>query len=302
MLSSAKSAIICENLRETQQQQQMKQALYFTFFCLWIGLQVVSAQRPPVNTRNFEPYISQSYTLGVGAIAYLGDVPSGVAAIRPAGFFAYSYPFTPKISGRVQVSYGQYGGADSLSSGGYQKSRGVHFRSDLIEANVLMIYEPFKDKRKDFFAKTHLSPYLMYGLSLFYMNPKAKDTDGTWTELQPLGTEGQYLDPAYGTFPKPYKKLQFSVPFGVGLSYYFYRNIFSVNAELMIHKTFTDYMDDVSAKFYPDSYLMNQFSPQAAHFSNPTGVAISESRPRGNPDKLDIYMMPSLSISYYLGY
>lgn len=280
----------------------MKKTLYFSFFFVWIGLNTALAQRPPVDMRKFEPYMSQSYTLGLGTINYFGDLPSSVATLRPAGSFAYSYPFTPKITGRVQLTYGQYGGADSLGGANAVESRGLHFRSPLVEAAVLMMYEPFKDKRGDFFQKTHLSPYFEYGLGLFYMNPKAKDKDGTWTELQPLGTEGQYLNPDDGAFPKPYKKVQFTVPLAVGLSYYFYRNIFSINAELMVRKTFTDYMDDVSAKFYPDPYLMNQYSPQAAYFSNPTGNPLTDTKPRGNPDKFDFYMMPSLSITYYLGY
>lgn len=280
----------------------MKKTFYFSIFMMWIGIQMLQAQREPVNMRNFEPYLSQSYSLGVGTLHYFGDVPSGFAALRPIGSFAYTYPFTPKISGKIQLSYGQYGGADSLEGASLAQTRGLHFRSPLAQAEVLMMYEPLKDKRGDFFRKTHLSPYFVYGLSLFYMNPKAKDPSGEWVELQPLGTEGQYLNPDEGNFPKPYKRVQFNVPFGFGLSYYFYKNYFSINAELMMHKTFTDYMDDVSTQFYPNPYLMNQYSPQAAYFSNPVGGEIVDTRRRGNPDKLDFYFIPSLSISYYIGY
>lgn len=267
-----------------------------------ICLHQLFAQGPNKDVKKFEPYMSQGYTVGLGTINYFGDLPSGLSSMRPAAIVGYSYPFTPKITGRFQMGYGQYSGADSLSSGALNLGRGLHFRSSLFQAEVLMMYEPLKDKRGDFFKKTHLSPYFVYGLGLFHINPKAKDKDGTWTELQPIGTEGQYLNADAGTFPKPYKKLQFNVPLGLGLSYYFYRNYFSLNAEIMVHKTFTDYMDDVSAKFYPDPYLMNQYSPQAAYFSNPTGGIINDAKPRGNPDKLDFYTVPSLSITYYIGY
>lgn len=236
-------------------------------------------------------------TIGVNAIRYSGDVVQTLDNLRPGVTFSLVAPLADRVHLRLNVVAGSYRGADSLSA--INKQRNLHFKSPLYGADLLMMVEPFKDSRNKFFRKSHISPYLVYGVGGFYMNPQAL-YQGRWVELQPLGTEGQQLPQNLAnSYPKPYKLLQFSLPIGGGISYYATPYL-SINADFIYHFTFTDYMDDVGSKFYPSALAMQTYNPVAAALSNRTGSLVSESLARGNPSKRDGYLVPSLTLSYHL--
>ena len=83
-------------------------------------------------------------------------------------------------------------------------------------------------------------PFVFVGFGMFYFNPQGK-FNGRFTNLQPLGTEGQGI---LG-YSQKYQRLQAVIPFGGGL-------VLKVNPqttimlELGFRNTFTDYLDDVS--------------------------------------------------------
>ncbi|MBX7243129.1 MAG: hypothetical protein K1X92_15400 [Bacteroidia bacterium] len=239
-----------------------------------------------------------NFTLGAGPMIFRGDVVQGITNIRPAVMAAYGFPVTEQTSVRFNAIYSSYRGADSLSS--EYSIRNVSFKSPLYEAGVVVTHEPFKKRMGKFYKKTHLSPYFLYGVNFFYFSPSAKYMD-EWWDLQSLGTEGQYLPEQYGnTYPKPYKKYQMAIPLGAGLSYYF-TDYLSLNAELMYHFTFTDYMDDVSAMYYPNPAFLQEWNPVAGALSNPNpDLTVTEFTVRGNPKKKDTYFIPTLSLTYHM--
>ena len=94
------------------------------------------------------------------------------------------------------------------------------------------------------------TPFASAGASFFYFNPRTT-YQGEKVSLQPLGTEGQYLD----DYPdqKPYSRFQPSLQFGGGLKYLFNENLI-LSLEGMLSFTFTDYLDDASTIYitYPE--------------------------------------------------
>lgn len=237
-----------------------------------------------------------SYTIGLSTIRYNGDMDQAISDLRPGASLALTLPIAEKVHLRFNALYGSYQAADST---GKNKTRNLSFKSPLYEIGVLVVYEPFKNSRSGFFRKAHLSPYAMYGANFFYMSPMAK-YKGQWYDLQELGTEGQNLPLNLGnSSPKPYKKYQFAIPFGFGLSYYINSRV-SINAEFTYHFAFTDYMDDVGSQYYPDPDVMKAYNPIAAALSNRSSKSVSEQVARGNPSKKDSYLVPTLSFTYHI--
>ena len=114
------------------------------------------------------------------------------------------------------------------------------------------------------------SPFVFTGVSFFHFNPQARrydtqnpfdrDGEGTsnpWTELQPLGTEGQNIVPG----KEPYMLSQFSIPLGVGFKLSLGENV-NMMLEYGIRKTFTDYLDDVSGTYVSPFVLYGYDSDQ----------------------------------------
>jgi hypothetical protein len=143
-------------------------------------------------------------------------------------------------------------------------------------------------------------------VAVFAFNPQAKLGD-QWYDLQPMGTEGQFL-PGCDTCPEPYKLVQFSIPFGVGIRYKLTDKI-DLNVEMGLRKTFTDYLDDVSGNYpnmealrawNPTSYLLSDridrvLYPQGA---GPSPVGVNGIR--GDNTQDDWYVLTMVSATYIL--
>jgi len=196
-------------------------------------------------------------------------------ATRPVIALVYRYNLNGYVVFRGGLSYGLLRGDDKwtkptekYSYGWFRSFRNLHFRSPIIELSAGVEYNIFRYEigRKRY----RFSPYLLGGLAVFYFNPKARlsspDGKGDWQALQPLGTEGQYLD----EYPdrKPYKRIQPALLLGGGLKYNI-TNEWGLSIGFGQRFTFTDYLDDVS-KTYPD--------PQYLNASDPTGTTAALSR------------------------
>ena len=179
-------------------------------------------------------------------------------------------------------------------------------------------------------------PYGFVGVAVFHHNPKAyyengshpglspdKDIPSGWYELQPLGTEGQFVDQE-GTASGPYKRVQVAIPFGLGVRYKLDRN-WDFSFEVGLRATFTDYLDDVSTAHVDKDVLLSEgnrvdnrnasviFSDRSAEsgFTNdlitePNGFSrlrpygTSNNRTRGNSSDNDWYIQSSLGLNYIL--
>ncbi|MFB9861783.1 hypothetical protein EFA69_12060 [Rufibacter immobilis] len=206
-----------------------------------------------------------SVGISLNAMNYFGDVtPEAdftslrLNSTRPSVSVHFTRKFTPRIYGRAAFSWGRITGDDSKSAdfsepeneGRYK--RNLSFRNDIKELNLVGIIDLFENRRS-YLRRPDFTPYAFAGVAVFHHNPKAY-YDGRdnrlpagWYELQPLGTEGQYASNNQG-YPEPYKKVQFAIPFGLGVKYKLARS-WDLGFEITWRKTFTDYLDDVSTVY-----------------------------------------------------
>jgi hypothetical protein len=132
----------------------------------------------------------------------------------------------------------------------YRKQRNLDFKTTILEGYLALELFPTMMLRRDKEYEPRLRPYGLIGIGVFHFNPKGSLTDAsgnkTWYALQPLKLEGQGMT----EYPdvKPYKLTQINIPVGAGLKFYASERI-NLSTEVLYRKTFTDYIDDVSAKY-----------------------------------------------------
>lgn len=160
------------------------------------------------------------------------------------------------INLQLAFNAGRVGAADSLinGSGGLEQARRIrnqHFRSKINELYLAVELFPtvfFEYDPNDVYH--HIHPYILFGIGIFSFNPQAQyiSPDGTaqWVDLRPLRTEGQGM-PNYPE-RKEYRRTSISIPHGVGIKY-FVNSHLGLALEMVLRKTFTDYIDDVSTKY-----------------------------------------------------
>lgn len=267
----------------------LPQGLRISLLCLIMGLTALSAQ-PPLRL-----------AAGSGSAYYLGDLTDGFtnSYYRPNGSFTAAMYLSPNLMVRGEVAHSMVGAADSLVSDPSRNMRNLSFRSPVTEFNVTFVLNFLRDNGlgKSWNAGRHMTPYIFAGIGGFYFNPQAQ-LDGDWYDLQPLGTEGQFL--AGGSNPDPYPRVQLNVPFGAGIDYRFAPQ-WGLQVEVSYRRTFTDYLDDVSGS-YPD--LENLRAAQgsvAAALSDPSGQNLYQTNtPRGNPAIDDHYVVGFIRLVYFV--
>lgn len=230
----------------------------------------------------------------LGISNYQGDLSSHNAEngfralIGPVGGIYAGYELSPRFHFRGDLLYTRLSGDDELNENEATRARNLDFFSPIIQLagavdwNIL----PFTVQDEKGFT-----PYVTGGASMFYMNPMTT-YNGEKVALQPLGTEGQYLD----NYPeqKPYSKFQPSLQFGGGLK--LLTGSFIIALEGMLSYTFTDYIDDVSTIYisYPEllaeaGSLTAALANRQGEYTNSEPVIVPTGSLRGNPDSDDIF-------------
>lgn len=249
------------------------------------------------------PAWAQFHEVGIwgGVANYYGDLNTkfGVRYVRPAGGAFYRYNISSRFAAKGAVSYGEVEGHDASSSSERQRLRNLSFRSSVADITATFEFNFFKfDKNKP--KKYWFSPYLATGVGIFFFNPKA-EYQGKWYYLQPLGTEGQN-DPSYSGVKK-YNLYSFHIPIEGGFKFHVYQN-WNINIFASVHKTFTDYLDDVSGNYPATVTLPNGSHGIAAALSDRSGEVNGGEkvgRPgyqRGETKKYDDFVFVGVAISY----
>lgn len=203
---------------------------------------------------------AKSQIVEIGATAglsyYIGD-------INPSLHFAQSdlalgaslrYYQSSRWAFRFQYSNLNLSATDLESS--YRPERELGFQSNVNDFSLIAEFNFF-----DYWTgskRGFITPYIFAGVSVFkfnphYYNPNYPDDA---TPLQPICTEGQ---------AEPYSLVSWSIPFGVGVKYSLHKRV-GLTLEWRLHKTFTDYIDDISG-VYPEPALVNG----NYKYSDPTG-------------------------------
>jgi hypothetical protein len=241
------------------------------------------------------------YSAGTGFLNYLGELDDDhpLRFSKPGFQLMAGFKFLAHWQIRLQLAGGMLKAGDAEATDTRHQIRNLGFRSPLLELSAITQYELFANQRKYMYRK-RWTPYFVGGIGVFMFNPQAR-LNGDWLSLQPLGTEGQFLQ---GSKVKPYSRIQLALPLGAGVRIKL-RDKVDLYAEMVWRKTFTDYLDDVSGP-YPDLDLLQSLDPTAYLLSDrsdksryPQGAA-SAYGSRGNNKTADGYIMTTAGISFIL--
>jgi uncharacterized protein DUF6089 len=239
---------------------------------------------------------------GGGFMFYNGDLSDKTNKVftNPVFFNPYicigaSFWLTGHIEGSLSIIHGKVSGADSVSLEKNNLTRNLSFESPVDELSLRFELNAFHR-----YERSRLNTYLFTGASVFHFNPKAKLND-TWYELQPLGTEGQYI--TGGGYVKPYKLVQFALPLGFGIAVQLSKKL-RLKAEFCHRLLFTDYLDDVST-VYPDLESLSATPggeiAVALSSRRSDGKYPGANRPRGNPKYKDAFTTFGCTLVYNPG-
>lgn len=237
-----------------------------------------------------------SFSAGSGLVYYLGDINespvlTNPSFLRPSANISLCYKAASFLNVNLQFMAGSLYADDKYAKSNSNLGRNLHFKTAIEEFSITAVIKSSNTKKK-------VVPYLFVGGGIFWFNPKA--LNGTeWIELQPLGTEGQFIN--NGDYPKPYSLVQPVIPMGVGLEIKASDKV-GFKFEATFHKTFTDYIDDVSTS-YPDSVnLSKTANGKIATLMSYRGDGLfpAEGYFRGETKNKDSYVNITFSLLIYL--
>jgi hypothetical protein len=224
-----------------------------------------------------------------GFANYFGDLQSApytTAQAHLAGGVGLQYDLTGHFSVLSNLTFGKVGASDAYSPQADLRARNLSFQTEITELNLLAEYNIFD-------LRSHkITPYLFGGIAVYHFNPYAYDTTGKKVYLRPLSTEGEGL-PQYPN-AKPYALTQIAIPFGGGIKFRVSDKVV-LAYEIGERKLFTDYLDDVSARYVDKNILLAARGPEAVEMAY-RGNQLEGGAPyppagtvRGDPKKKDWY-------------
>lgn len=245
------------------------------------------------------------------ATSYLGDLGGGVesgkhslaninmAATKFAIGAGFRSKLTEMVTFRADFCYGTASGADSLTENLGRKGRNLSFKTTFLTFSPLV--EVYIIPEKFGRGASPISIYLSSGVRFMYFNPQA-EYQGTWYDLQPLGTEGQLAKAGSVT----YSRFTVGLPFIAGFKFALptkggKTGAWSIGIEATATWLMTDYFDDVSTSYAGVEAVRASSGEIGAILSdrriNSTGGGGGI---RGNPNHNDWLGMASLMISKQL--
>lgn len=256
---------------------------------------------------------------GLAATQFLGDLGGGegpgrnlspqdinIGSTRVGFNGGYRYRFAPRLATKTNLNFSFVSGDDKLAGDLGRRQRNLHFKSMIVELSQQLEFIVWfsenvnsSKRRMGSYRNNSSQVYLFAGFGAFYYNPKA-EYNGDWVALRPLGTEGQNMPDG----PKAYSPFSFSIPTGVGFKTSIGSN-WRLGVEVAIHKTFTDYIDDVSGTYYSNMGALAANNPMSAALANrmdpQPGFDVS-GRKRGNPENNDALVYINVHAIYNLSY
>src|SRR5688572_15971236 len=230
-------------------------------------------------------------SVGTGTATYKGEMvnPGDFGRLRPNVAFGAEYYMNSRLSLRAELTYFQLRGSDKDADDD-RWERNLSFKSGNVELAVMGAIN-LTPMGLRFYQRSAFNIHAFAGIGVLYFNPKAEYQGKTYA-LQPLQTEG-----------KKYSRIQPVIPVGIGARIKL-DPFFNILIEGGYRFTFTDYLDDVSIRRYPDgatlkSDLSRRLSDRRPEIGtqpdNPTQVGV-----RGNPKENDGYVILNVTLQYYL--
>ncbi len=194
--------------------------------------------------------------------------------------FNVGYTIYSNISAGLTIFSSKLSNSDLNSTNNDQIARGMSFSTSILGISPSLNYD-FVDNRLYTKAK-RFRPSVGFGLDFISFKPtgiyKGKEYD-----LQSLGTGGQMID----STKKQYSLMALGYFLNVKLKYQINR-FNSAGIFFMLHKSMSDYLDDVGPDEYPNvAKLLAKTkvnADAAVYFSNPTSRPISAGQLRNSPN------------------
>jgi hypothetical protein len=177
-----------------------------------------------------------------------------------------NYTIFSNISASMTIASFKLSNSDANSNNNEQQARGLSFSTSMLSVSTSFNYD-FVDNRLYTKARK-IRPSIGFGLDVNSFSPSGT-YNGVEYKLQPLGTGGQLID----STKKAYSALALGYFFNFKIKYQINR-FNSVGLHMSIHKSLSDYLDDVGPDLYPsiDKIMNSKVDNKdvAIYFSNPT--------------------------------
>lgn len=246
---------------------------------------------------------------GVGYARSLGDLTN------PGSYFdsklnivgGLQYRAADRINIGVNLMAFQLSGSDQeIDPELNTRSRGLSFVSNNLELSASATVSLFPMPTR-FTQRKLINPYATIGVGVLLFDPRAevpeylRNQAGDTLRAVPRAGEMVSLRQYQTERPNTYGRFAFVIPVGAGVRVKV-TDFMDISAEVSNRITFTDYLDDVSGRRYPD---LDQFDWQnsdqeaiAAALSDPNGT--SRNAVRGNPDSDDYYLIFNVKAEFYI--
>lgn len=234
---------------------------------------------------------------GLGVSNYFGDLNTSFDFSHPGGcgYVLGRFNFDQRICARMGLGYGHITGNDKWSNNTFERTRNLNFSTNILEAQMGIEFNFLKyaHNTRDY----EFTPYALAGFTVFQFNPYTT-YQGKEVFLQELGTEGQFYGEEYHT-------TTIALLFGGGIKYNVSSRT-SLNLELGLRYSTSDYLDDVAGEYASSSDLLALHGPIAVALADRSvelGVPpIGETgRQRGNARNSDYYTFLTLGFFVYFG-
>lgn len=241
--------------------------------------------RSKFGNRYVPPFGVLSLTGGVGVAYYMGDLRDGVdmahLGLGPSISIGALYRLTENVSARGEVRFYQVS-ADQKYSKNYENN--LSFRTRNPDVNLGIQVDLFSFSRQ-----ARINPYLMGGVGVTYMSPKAK-LDGDWYSLAPMTTEAV-----------KYSRLPLVFTGGIGVSVQAQERL-SIGLELCNNWVKSDYLDDVSSVYPNPDLLPSDLARRLSDRRGEIGLpAATVGAPRGSAKVKDSYLFFQVRANYLIG-
>lgn len=266
------SQIATHSIHTSRQKLRVFFVPFFLVFYFWLNL-------PAKAQINLEAGVF------IGDAYYIGDLNPDIPFLMAQ--LAYGVMARYNLDNRWSVKLGVTRGTVKGNSEktNFLPGRDLRFESPITDFSLMAEFNFFQ-----YFIGSRwnwITPYLYAGIGGFAFQP----TSGG-KKLQPLGTEGQNVG---FSGRKPYKTLGVDIPFGLGVKVSISKKI-GLTAFWEMHKTFTDYIDDVSSTYYLTGLAIDP-NDQSGMLSDPTRNHLPGMQ-RGNPKTNDWYSFSGLTVTY----
>jgi hypothetical protein len=179
--------------------------------------------------------------------------------------FNINYTIFSNLSASMTIASFKLSNSDENSNNNEQQARGMSFSTSMLGVSTSINYD-FVDNRLYTKAR-RIRPSIGVGLDVNSFSPSGI-YNGVEYKLQPLGTGGQLID----TTKKAYSSLALGYFFNFKIKYQINR-FNSIGLHMSIHKSLSDYLDDVGPDLYPsiDKIINSKVENKdaAIYFSNP---------------------------------